>query len=194
MMALVGKKKGQAAMEFLTTYGWAVLVIAIVLVALAWLGIFNVQGQVPDRCTFQAGIKCVDVRIGSSGSPGISNKLDSLIIENQMAKTIYVCGYPMCGPDLETVNQLWFPNGIPGQCTGAAEYVTPILPGESKQIQGGVFSCYQRFGGVAGPSVKAVGEKFSGKVVFYYSLAEDAGTAAKARAAVGDVFVTIQAR
>jgi len=185
-------KRGQAAIEFLTTYGWAVLVIAIVLVALVWLGVFNVQGQVPDRCTFPTGIKCVDVRITSSRA-GNANNLESLIVENQMTKTIYVCGKAVCGPDLETTYYTMH-NQILGQCTGASgSAVTPILPGESKQIAGG-YSCYQRFGGVAGVSTKAVGDKYSGKVVFYYSLAEDAGTTAKARAAVGDVFVTIQAR
>ena len=34
-------KKGQAAMEFLMTYGWAILVVLIALGALFYLGVFN---------------------------------------------------------------------------------------------------------------------------------------------------------
>lgn len=37
------KKRGQSAMEYLTTYGWAILIIAIVLAALFALGIFNLN-------------------------------------------------------------------------------------------------------------------------------------------------------
>ena len=35
--------KSQSAMEYLMTYGWAILIIAIVMIALFQLGIFNVQ-------------------------------------------------------------------------------------------------------------------------------------------------------
>ncbi len=34
-------KKAQSAMEYLMTYGWAILIIAVVLAALYSLGLFN---------------------------------------------------------------------------------------------------------------------------------------------------------
>jgi len=37
--------KGQSAMEYLMTYGWAILVVAIVLVGLAYLGVFDAGDQ-----------------------------------------------------------------------------------------------------------------------------------------------------
>jgi hypothetical protein len=37
----MSNKKGQAAMEFLMTYGWAILVVLIALGALFYLGVFN---------------------------------------------------------------------------------------------------------------------------------------------------------
>ncbi|RLG18950.1 hypothetical protein DRN67_03725, partial [Candidatus Micrarchaeota archaeon] len=62
--AFAMKNRGQAAIEYLSTYGWAVLVIALVLAALVWLGVFNVQGQVQDRCSFPAGsLECHDLKI-----------------------------------------------------------------------------------------------------------------------------------
>jgi|SRR3990167_9969356 len=47
----MSNKKGQAAMEFLMTYGWAILVVLIALGALFYLGVFNPKttntGSVP---------------------------------------------------------------------------------------------------------------------------------------------------
>lgn len=49
--------KGQSAMEYLMTYGWAILIIAIVLVALFELGIFGGQ-TLPTSCVQQAPFVC----------------------------------------------------------------------------------------------------------------------------------------
>ncbi|MFH1447614.1 MAG: hypothetical protein ABIG39_02015 [Candidatus Micrarchaeota archaeon] len=49
-------RRGQAAMEYLMTYGWAILVIVIVLAALLYLGIFNLDP--PEVCTMPAGMTC----------------------------------------------------------------------------------------------------------------------------------------
>ncbi len=48
-------KKGQAAMEYLMTYGWALLVIVIVIAALIYLNPF----RAPETCIFQqTGLSC----------------------------------------------------------------------------------------------------------------------------------------
>ncbi len=49
--------KAQSAMEYLMTYGWAILIIAIVLVALFELGIFG-GSSLPTACTGQSGFVC----------------------------------------------------------------------------------------------------------------------------------------
>jgi uncharacterized protein (UPF0333 family) len=51
-------KKGQAAMEFLMTYGWAILVVLAAIAALAYFGIFNVKGNAPDQCYLPTGYQC----------------------------------------------------------------------------------------------------------------------------------------
>jgi len=53
-------KKSQAALEFLTTYAWAFLVILIMIGALAYFGILNPSRLLPDRCNFGTEIGCVD--------------------------------------------------------------------------------------------------------------------------------------
>ena len=48
------RKKGQAAMEFLMTYGWAILVVLAAIGALAYFGVLSPEKMVPERTTFQA--------------------------------------------------------------------------------------------------------------------------------------------
>ena len=51
-------KKSQAALEFLTTYGWAFLVILIMMSALAYFGFLSPSKLLPDRCNFGSEIRC----------------------------------------------------------------------------------------------------------------------------------------
>lgn len=51
-------KKGQGALEFLMTYGWAFLVILIMIGALAYFGILNPTRFLPDRCDFGTQVLC----------------------------------------------------------------------------------------------------------------------------------------
>ena len=57
-------RKSQAALEFLTTYAWAFLVIIIMISALAYFGILNPSRLLPDRCNFGSEIVCVDYQVG----------------------------------------------------------------------------------------------------------------------------------
>lgn len=47
-------------MEFLLSYGWAILVIMVVLSGLAYFGLLDVDNFMPDRCHLGSGISCVD--------------------------------------------------------------------------------------------------------------------------------------
>lgn len=67
-------KKGQAALEFLTTYGWAFMVILVMIGALAYFGILNPQNLVRDQCMATAGFDCVAASIASpTGTTGVVN-------------------------------------------------------------------------------------------------------------------------
>ncbi|MEM3364732.1 MAG: hypothetical protein QXS93_04480 [Candidatus Micrarchaeia archaeon] len=50
--------RGQAAMEYLMTYGWALLVIVLVLGALIYLNVLNPQSRLQDTCNLPIGFKC----------------------------------------------------------------------------------------------------------------------------------------
>src|SRR5271157_4665387 len=58
-------RKGQTAMEYLMTYGWAILIIMVVLAVLFYLGVLN--PPVPSQCTFPAGVSCVSSKLSASG-------------------------------------------------------------------------------------------------------------------------------
>lgn len=61
-------KKGQAAMEFLMTYGWAILVVLIAIAALYALGVF--EGGGGTSCKLDAPLTC-DLTV-SFGTPANS--------------------------------------------------------------------------------------------------------------------------
>ncbi len=51
-------KKGQAAMEFLMTYGWAILVVLIAIGALVYFGVLSPERFISDQCTLAAPLSC----------------------------------------------------------------------------------------------------------------------------------------
>jgi len=64
-------KKGQAALEFLTTYGWAFIVILVMIGALSYFGVLNPKGLLPEKCLFEQPFNCVDYTADlTAGSPG----------------------------------------------------------------------------------------------------------------------------
>ena len=77
-------RKAQAAMEFLMTYGWAILVVLVVIGALAYFGVLNPTRLLPPKCTFPTGINCRDFVVSDSGE-SITVKLI-----NGMGRDIYI--------------------------------------------------------------------------------------------------------
>ncbi len=88
-------KRGQAALEFLMTYGWALLVVLIAIVALAFFGVLNPGKFLPSNCNLGVGFSCEDFIIDDdldsvmSGDQkgirivirnGLGNNLDTFLI------------------------------------------------------------------------------------------------------------------
>lgn len=74
-------KRAQAALEFLMTYGWAILVVLIVIGALAYFGVLNPTILLPEKCTLQMGMYCKNHLI-------LSNNAVYFELENGMGKGI----------------------------------------------------------------------------------------------------------
>ena len=56
-------KKAQAAMEFLMTYGWAILVVLVVIGALSYFGVLSPATLLPEKCTFPVSVSCIDHQV-----------------------------------------------------------------------------------------------------------------------------------
>jgi hypothetical protein len=56
-------RKGQAALEFLMTYGWAILVVLAAIAALAYFGVLSPDKFLPNKCTVQGGFSCAEYKI-----------------------------------------------------------------------------------------------------------------------------------
>ncbi len=59
-------RKGQAAMEFLMTYGWAILVVLAAIGALAYFGVLNPSRTLPSSCTIAPGLGCDDFKASTN--------------------------------------------------------------------------------------------------------------------------------
>jgi hypothetical protein len=59
--------KAQSAMEYLMTYGWAILIIAVVLAVLFSLNVFNAGANLGSSCIGQPGYSCSAASINSGG-------------------------------------------------------------------------------------------------------------------------------
>jgi hypothetical protein len=75
-------KKAQAATEFLMTYGWAILVVAVAIAALAYFGVLSPSRFLPNKCTFPSGIACIDHKVDASAV--------TLILQNSMGYTLNI--------------------------------------------------------------------------------------------------------
>lgn len=53
-------RKSQAALEFLTTYAWAFVVIGVAISALYYFGALDFSKYLPQKCIFPSQFKCVD--------------------------------------------------------------------------------------------------------------------------------------
>jgi len=60
-------KKGQAAMEFLMTYGWAILVVLAAIGALSYFGVLKPQQFLPEQCVLVPGMACLDFKVNTNG-------------------------------------------------------------------------------------------------------------------------------
>jgi hypothetical protein len=64
-------RKGQAALEFLMTYGWAILVVLILSAALMSLGVINIRDKLPEQAKFPAPFNAEEFAIDKEGNISI---------------------------------------------------------------------------------------------------------------------------
>ena len=75
-------RSAQAALEFLMTYGWAILVVLVAIGALAYFGVLSPDKFLPAKCTLQAGIACLDHKVDNDGAGGLGRV--QIVLQNSL--------------------------------------------------------------------------------------------------------------
>lgn len=138
--------KLQSAMEYLITYGWAILIISIVLAALFSLGVFNPSQFAGQECVLSSGFSCLSYLLFPNGTLSL-NLLQSsgkaVNITSLGCDTIETTSY-MHAPNNPPSNQVYMPIG--------SNYTFPV-------------TCYSN-GSVASPAVSSL---FNGYLAVNYT-------------------------
>ena len=89
MRISIQHKKSQAAMEFLMTYGWAILVVLAAIAALAYFGVLSPEKFLPEKCILEPGLACVSHKVEPSKV--------TLVLSNGKGRTIIVTSIAVGG-------------------------------------------------------------------------------------------------
>jgi len=87
-------------MEFLMTYGWAILVVLIAIGALAYFGVLNPGRFLPSSCTVTPGISCEDFVVVDADDTitlTLRNGMGDDINDVQVNITVPDTGAVVCG-------------------------------------------------------------------------------------------------
>ena len=144
---VVMKIKAQSAMEYLMTYGWAILIIAVVLGALFSLGVFSGSSMLGTSCIAASGYLCQNPVLSTSGTL-------SLTLGQESGYTMYNA-FVYVAPQSSGANAYGFPT------TTYSSNQNPITAFTSGQTIPLTFNL--------GPSYTTIGTPFSGYVWLNYS-------------------------
>jgi len=139
-------KKSQSAMEYLMTYGWAILVVLIALGALFYLGVFS--PKTPPTCIVSSPLTCIDVKAVDATAPNFDYMAVSVASTGTSSATLGVI--TLSTPSGTTcLGNRWDNANVPTTAT-TTRTCTPV-------------------GVDANPLTLTKGQKFSGTVTVTYT-------------------------
>ena len=95
--------KSQAALEFIMTYGWAILVVLVAISALAYFGVLSPDRFLPAKCNLQAGIACIDHKATAAAL--------NVYMQNSLGYDVTITDLKANGCTAQTGQSISFPNG-----------------------------------------------------------------------------------
>ena len=105
-------RRGQAAMEFMITYGWAILLVLVAIAVMMYFGVLNVEKLIPERCTLPQGFSCTNFKANLTTV--------TLVIENALPEDYIIRTLELQGPKGEVL------------CTSTYDNETGWLPQYAK--------------------------------------------------------------
>ncbi len=162
----------QSAMEYLMTYGWAVLIIAIILVMLYFLGVFNLGTQTTTVCQSVPGYSCQGLTLNRSGylSFELTQNTGSVFHNMQIACS---SSQGSSGPYIDGINPFQYVdsgNGNRAQPNApSADNVLGMSSGASAFI--GNIVCYNINGAATNVNPQAIGAVYTGSIFINYTIA-----------------------
>ena len=125
--------KAQNAMEYLLTYGWAFLIIAVVLTAMFALGIFTPGQFAGQECLLPAGFNCLNFFMSSNGQL-IINLLQATQTPLNITGFNCTSNSTMKLIKIQPVNQIYMPIGSNSsftiRCYTMGNVVASLSPGQ----------------------------------------------------------------
>ena len=128
-------KRAQAAMEFLMTYGWALLVVLIAIGALAFFGVLNPSRFLPETCTLGPGFACADFRVNAPDAT-FPNGLVFINVQNGLGVSLDIFHISIAKEDPSSATSSELCGGYAGivAVPGGAGDVSAFLDGEERSL------------------------------------------------------------
>jgi hypothetical protein len=161
--------RAQSAMEYLMTYGWAILIIAVVLAALFSLNVFNAGSSLGTSCIGQPGFACTTPIISSAG-----------VLSFTLGQGVGYTAYNVIATCISSASTLTTGTtpfnviGTAGAAYGAA-VTSPTVSSSSNSISSGstvTFSGVQCYSGTTGSTAATptpIGTAFTGTIWLGYT-------------------------
>jgi len=114
------KKKGQAAIEFLTTYGWAMMAVVVIIGSLSYFDLLDTKRFVSEKCDLGSQIQCMEV-YANDDTGGMTTPNFKLAIRNNYPVNIRIMQV-----NLDGKNWLTGAGGVPISAGESYVFTRPI--------------------------------------------------------------------
>ena len=165
-------EKGQAALEFIMTYGWAILAVLLSIGALAYFGVLNPSIFLPSSCTLMQGLGCDEFIVDASA--GVNGQVQ-LIIRNGIGDSV----------DFSTIGIDTNLDGDTADATDCADINQAAV--DPAAIADGALSQILAINCPAG-QIGLVGSRFRGDIIGTYTL----GAGTLEHTMVGSIIVKVE--
>ena len=161
---LKSREHAQSAMEYLMTYGWAILIIAIVLAILFKLGVFSGASLTGTSCIGTVGWSCSGLSLSGSGLSFTLGQSTGSTIYN----TVVACA-SSAGSNGYAINGVWYnpTNTLAqfGPATAAPSGASIISIPNGGTVSVSALPCYSSSGQI---TFGTIGQTFQGYVWVAY--------------------------